>query len=323
MRRGFSVLAGMFAVLTAFPAWAQEQSGDLDWRPQVVAPAYAADGPLIRVDEGHGSVQTIAGRYAGFAALSRADGYRVDAGVGRLDAPGALDGVSVLVISNAASPRDGSGRLSAFDEAEIEAVARWVEAGGSLLLAADHAPHGSAAEALGARFGVRMGKGYAFRQSARGLSANLDFVRAESALGEHPILEGRRPDERVDQVRSFTGQSLTGPSGATVLLALKPEDREAADLPTLQQIRQALDGPEGADTLAALSRPALPAQGLAFEHGAGRVVVLGEAGMLTAQIVRYPADQNREPMRFGLNTTGHDDQQFVLNTLHWLSRLIP
>ncbi|WP_436355957.1 DUF4350 domain-containing protein [Brevundimonas sp. CEF1] len=323
MRRGCAVLAGMFAVLTASPAWAQEQSGDLDWRPQVVAPAYAADGPLIRVDEGHGSVQTITGRYAGFAALSRADGYRVDAGAGRLDAPGALDGVGVLVISNAATPRDGSGRISAFDEAELEAVVRWVEAGGALLLAADHAPHGSAAEALAARFGVGMGKGYAFRLTPGGLTANLDFLRADGALGAHPIIVGRSPAERIDHVRTFTGQSLTGPPGATVLMAMKPEDREAADQASLQQIRQALDGPGGADALAALSRPALPAQGLAFEHGAGRVVVLGEAGMLTAQIVRFAADQNREPMRFGLNTTGHDDQQFVLNTLHWLSRLIP
>ena len=323
MRRRFLVLTGLLALLAAPNARAQEQSGDLDWRPQVAAPAYAADGPLIRIDEGHGSVQTIAGRYAGFAALMRADGYGVDAGAGRLDASGALDDVRVLVISNAASPRDGSGRGSAFDKAEIEAVARWVETGGALLLAADHAPHGSAAEALAARFGVTMGKGYAFRQTPSGLTANLDFLRADDALGAHPILEGRMPGERVDQVRTFTGQSLTGPPGATVLLALQPEDREAADLPTLQQIRQALGGPDARDVLAALSRPALSAQGLAFEHGAGRVVVLGEAGMLTAQIVRFPADQNREPMRFGLNTAGHDDQQFALNILHWLSRLIP
>lgn len=323
MRRRFLVLTGLLALLAAPAVRAQEQSGDLDWRPQVTAPAYAADGPLIRIDEGHGSVQTIAGRYAGFAALMRADGYGVDAGAGRLDAPGALDGVRVLVISNAASPRDGSGRVSAFDEAEIEAVAHWVEAGGALLLAADHAPHGSAAEALAARFGVGMGKGYAFRQTLDGLTANLDFLRAEDALGEHPIIGGRTPAERIDHVRTFTGQSLTGPPGATVLLAMKPEDREAADQATLQQIRQALGGPEAQETLAALSRPALSAQGLAFEHGAGRVVVLGEAGMLTAQIVRFPTDQNREPMRFGLNTTGHDDQQFALNTLHWLSRLIP
>ncbi len=316
MRRALAVFVGA-VLLAALPAQAQEQSGDLDWTPQVAAPAYAADGPLIRVDEGHGSVQTIAGRYAGFAALARADGYRVDAGEGRLEPSDALKGVRILVISNAASPRDSSGRISAFDEAEIEAVAQWVDGGGSLLLAADHTPHGSAAEALAARFGVRMGKGYAFRQTSRGVTANLDFLRADGALGEHPVIDGRGPDERVEHVHTFTGQSLDGPPGATILLAMRPDDRETDDLHTFQQINRNPDDAE------ALSRPALSAQGLAFEHGAGRVVVLGEAGMLTAQIVRFPVDQNREPLRFGLNTSGHDDQQFALNVLHWLSRLIP
>jgi hypothetical protein len=31
----------------------------------------------------------------------------------------------------------------------------------------------------------------------------------------------------------------------------------------------------------------------------------------------------RRRWRFGLNTDGHDDQQFALNALHWLSRLLP
>ena len=52
-------------------------------------------------------------------------------------------------------------------------------------------------------------------------------------------------------------------------------------------------------------------------------IVLEEAGMLTAQIVRFPDQPDREPVRMGLNTTGHDDQQFVLNLMHWLSRLLP
>lgn len=45
--------------------------------------------------------------------------------------------------------------------------------------------------------------------------------------------------------------------------------------------------------------------------------------MLTAQVVRLPDQPDREPVRMGLNTTGHDDQQFVLNLMHWLSRLLP
>jgi hypothetical protein len=52
--------------------------------------------------------------------------------------------------------------------------------------------------------------------------------------------------------------------------------------------------------------------------GSGRVVILGEAAMLTAQVVNIPG---RETMRMGMNVPGSDDQQFALNVLHWLSRL--
>lgn len=317
-RRGWIAVA---VLLLAGPALAQEQVGDLDWRPKVVSPAYAMDGPVVLVDQGHGSEQTIEGRYAAFAALLLADGYRIEASRGRLDAPGALDGVGVLVIANPARPADGS-RASAFDDDEIEAIRRWVEQGGALLLAADHAPHGFAAEALAARFGVAMGTGYAFQTAGDDVTANLVFPRP--ALADHPIIEGRDQSERLTVVKSFTGQSLSGPADATVLLAMSADAREALDLEALQTIRTRLRaGQDPAVVLAELSRPALPAQGLALRFGAGRVVVLGEAGMLTAQVVRFTEQPDREPVRMGLNTAGHDDQQFVLNLMHWLSRLLP
>lgn len=307
------------ALLLAAPAMAQEQMGDPSFRPTVARPAYAGEGPLIQLDAAHGSVQTIDGRYAGFAALARADGYRIRAGEQALDQPGALDGVDVLVISNAVRPADGS-RPDAFTASEIAALDAWVREGGSLLLAADHAPYGSANATLGQALGVEMGKGYAFSVTPQRPVTNLDYP--VEALGDHPIIAGRNEDERVRRVRTFTGQSLRGPEGAAVLLAMSVDAREAPDLPTLQQIDRRLEAGEAAEAvLAELSRPALPAQGLAFAHGRGRVVVLGEAGMLTAQVVRFPADSGREDVVFGLQTPGHDDQQFALNLLHWLSRL--
>ena len=71
-----------------------------------------------------------------------------------------------------------------------------------------------------------------------------------------------------------------------------------------------------------LPRPAVPgrngsaagrAQGLAFEMGRGKVVVLGEAGMLSAQI------NGPFKMRVGMNVQGIDNRQFALNIMHWLS----
>jgi hypothetical protein len=308
------------AVLLAAPPAAAQQMGDPSFRPVVADPAYVGEGPVIQLDAAHGSVQTIEGRYAGFAALVRADGYQIRAGEQPLDTPGALDRVDVLVISNAVRPaRDGD--PSAFTDGEIEALDAWVRAGGSLLLAVDHAPYGDANERLGRALGVEMGKGYAFQMTARGRPlTNLDYPA--EALGDHPIMAGRNEAERVRRVRTFTGQSLRGPASAAVLLAMSEGALEAADLSTLQQIDQRLGAGEPSEAvLAELARPALPAQGLAFEHGQGRVVVLGEAGMLTAQIVRFPADSGRADTVFGLQTPGHDDQQFALNLLHWLSRL--
>jgi hypothetical protein len=74
--------------------------------------------------------------------------------------------------------------------------------------------------------------------------------------------------------------------------------------------------------LAELSRPALRAQGLAFTHGRGRVVVLGEAGMLSAQLIRFPEGSGQADRRFGMNAAP-GNARFGLNILHWLTGLLP
>jgi hypothetical protein len=54
------------------------------------------------------------------------------------------------------------------------------------------------------------------------------------------------------------------------------------------------------------------AQGISMSFGKGRVVMLGEAGLLSAQV---------DPLGFkmGMNAAGNDDKQLALNILHWLS----
>ncbi|HLG94236.1 MAG TPA: hypothetical protein VI546_05315, partial [candidate division Zixibacteria bacterium] len=55
------------------------------------------------------------------------------------------------------------------------------------------------------------------------------------------------------------------------------------------------------------------AQGIAMKSGRGRVVIMGEAAMLTAQI------NDRDGKPFGMNVPGNDDRQLALNIMHWLS----
>jgi hypothetical protein len=66
--------------------------------------------------------------------------------------------------------------------------------------------------------------------------------------------------------------------------------------------------------------PTFPVQGwlqaAALTLGRGRVFVLGEAGMLSAQLT----GPNRVPAGMNAPVAGQN-QQFVLNILHWLSGL--
>lgn len=317
--RPSALILALAALLAAAPATAQQQMVDPDFRPDVARPAYANGGPVVSIDAAHHNFHTADGQYAPFAALLRADGYEVRSGSRAFDA-GGLDGVDVLVIANAGAVHEPAAAI--FSDAEIAAVEAWVRGGGRLLLIADHAPFGQAAAPLAAAFGIRMGQGYAFATTtAGGVSTNLTYPA--EALDDHPIVTGRSPDERVQSVTAFTGQSLAGPPSAAILLPMTRGAREAADLPTLQRLVERLqDGEDAEAALAELAVEALPAQALAFEHGRGRVVALGEAGMLSAQLVRYPEGSGQPDRRFGMNAAP-ENARFGLNVMHWRSGLTP
>ncbi len=306
---------------------AQQQISDPEFRAVVERPAYPGGGPIVAVDEAHSNFHTAGGQYKPFADLLRSDGYKVIASKGKFET-GSLAGIDVLVIANA---RDlealMAGRLTspAFTEHECDVVQNWVRTGGSLLLIADHAPFGNAADNLSKRFGVSMGKGWAFdRLSHGGITTQLDFSRENGLLGTHAILRGRDATEEVRKVRSFTGQSLGVPAGAAVLLKLSSTAREAATPADLDA--------EGAASLKADSPSSNfgshssdvggRAQGVAMNFGKGKVAVFGEAGLFTAQIVRFNSGNQRLEQRFGMNVPGNDNRQLVLNVLHWLSGIL-
>jgi hypothetical protein len=261
----------------------------------------------VLLDEGHHNASTagLTGRYWPFGRLLRAEGFALQRSHGPFT-PGRLSRADVLVVANASGGSKpqvfginlpvkarGQRRDPAFTAAEVAAVRAWVEQGGSLLLIADHAPFGESAAALAAAFGVTFHCGFVELPDER--SDPLLFSRANGRLGEHRILRGDRAGAGVERVMTFTGQSLDGPPGSDVLLRLPPG---------------AIEYVRSADSLA--PQPAGTAQGLAFERGRGRVVVLGEAALATAQVHR------RE--RFGMNSPGNDNRRFVVNAMRWLAR---
>jgi hypothetical protein len=163
-------------------------------------------------------------------------------------------------------------------------------------LITDHAPFGSAAESLAKRFGVDMSKGFTSDPvNSEGGATSLVFTRKNKLLGDHPITSGRDESERINRIQTFTGQSLKGPDGSVAILKLgdAAEDLGADDKP-----------------ISAAGR----AQGIAFAFGKGRVVVLGEAAELSAQLIGTE--------RFGMNVPGLDNRQMALNIMHWLSGLL-
>jgi len=317
-RPGWAVL--ILAVFVAGGLRAQQEA-DPSFNPAVERPAYTGTHPRVVIDEAHSNFHTAAGRYKPLAELLRNDGYEVVAGTAAFSRE-SLGGVRVLLIANAAAPDAGDDSSGpAFNDAECDAVRDWVREGGSLLVLADHAPFGSAAEPLAARFGVGMGKGFVFdlRNSDRGPSA-LVFSRENGLLGEHPLLRGRDASESVNRVVAFTGQSLSAPEGAAVLLQLSPTAYEVSKRDDVQAAILAVR--TGGGSAGPAQSVAGRAQGVAFAFGKGRVVVLGEAGMFSAQLIRFEQGGIKGEMKMGMNVEGNDDRQFALNVLHWLSGIL-
>jgi hypothetical protein len=294
------VLSLCLCLLWLFVAAQAQQLADPEFNTSVANPAYTKNGPRVLFDEAHHNFHTSEGRYKPFVDLLLNDGYRIV----RNREPftkASLSSFKVLVIANAlgAEEMDDKGAdASAFTEEECAAVQEWVKGGGSLFLIADHAPFGGAAAALATRFGVDMNNGYTFdpQNSVAGSPSQLIFSRENKLLASHPILEGRNEEERINLLRSFTGQSLKGPEGSVAILGLSAS---AADSP----------GFEATSPVSAAGR----AQALALKFGKGRVVVQGEAAMLSAQI------SGTEKRRMGMNVPGNDNKQYALNVMHWLS----
>ena len=296
----------LFLLLTAASTFSiAQQVADPNFDAKVMQPAYAKNGPKVLCDEAHNNFHTAAGRYKPFADLITNDGYRVTRNREKFSAA-TLKGFDILVISNALGapqmnlPDAGN---PAFTPDECDAVRDWVRAGGALLLIADHAPMGAANQILAERFGVNMSKMFTVDpENYDRDSYNRGFIvytRESGRLADTAITCGRNDAERVNKIIAFTGQSLKGPTDSIAFMKL-------AD--------------SAVDTMPGLNRnPASAAgrsQGLAMNFGKGRVTVLGEAAMLSAQL----AGPNKRP--FGMNRPGIDNRQLALNIVHWLSGLL-
>jgi hypothetical protein len=273
------------------------------------AASYAtpSDGPIrVVFDEGHHNVHTVSGGYQMLADLLAASGYIVLTSCGGFTSDDLLIADIVVVPSPRGASRQESltdrGR-GAFLPEEVESVERWVAEGGSLLLVTDHAPIGSAAALLAAAFGVEGSNG--FTEDDGLTERELLFSRENGGLSDHWILTGIGSGPQVERVATFLGQSLAGPEQSWPLLRLGSTAYDR-----FRRLRTAYIW-EDAGPADRLEPANGRSQGLALEHGRGRVVVLGEAGMLTSRGLDEGA--------VGADGLPIHNRQFALNVLRWLA----
>jgi hypothetical protein len=289
------------------------QVADSAWMPTVSRPAFAPGaGPVVLVDEAHNNFHTVDGRFGPFARMLRADGFRVEP----QREPFTLNSLSkgaILVIANAVHASNVGGRAalptpSPFTAEEIAAVRAWVERGGSLLLIADHMPYGGAATELGAAFGLQMNN--AFATDSTCVADEFLFSRANRGLGDHPITRGRNAAERVNEVRTFTGQAFRASPSPGLVTPLMTIERGAVLLLPSRAWEFSSETPR--------TSAAGLLQGATLIVGRGRLAVFGEAAMFSAQV----SGAGRRPM--GMNhPDAPENAQFLLNVMHWMAGLLP
>lgn len=332
--RNRTVALAIALVPALLPPLEAQQVPDTTFRFANDPPAYAqGQGPRVCIDAAHQNFHTMDGRYRPFATLLELDGYRVRSN----DMPFAAEAMrdcDVMVIANPRSIKPTeSGAYphdSALSENELSALAGWIWGGGRLLLIADHAPVPGAESALATVLGFTLFDGYVassdsarspavfgaadenvYRRIAEGDTIGPGALRrlagAPGILGDHPILRGRNPRESISVVVTFTGTAMHGAKDVEPLLVW------GADAVGVAPIRRNVTAAANANDWPLFSFAGWLHAGVR-RFGNGRVVVLGEATMCSAQW--------GGPARFsmGMNAAyAAQNPQFCLNAVRWLT----
>ena len=280
-----------------------QQIADTTFNPVIPRPEYArGKGPVVAIDEGHYNFHTAGGRYLPFARLLRADGYVVKEYPGQFKKT-ELKNVRILLIANALNQINTENWFlptpSAFSTKEITVVRKWVEAGGSLFLIADHMPMGGAAADLAAAFGFTFTNGFAADTSSPGPAF---FNRKDNTLLSCSITNGRNDSETVNKVVTFTGQAFKIPAEATSVIRFD-ERYLLLETDTAWVFNSNTKYTPIKDW----------SQGAYLKYGQGRVVMFGEAAMFTAQLA------GPEAIRVGMNSDyAEENYKLLMNIIHWL-----
>lgn len=264
-------------------------------------------GPNILIDAGHHNFIVEMGLIKPFVDLSTFDGYqpKIDSGV---FTPAYLANYKMVLITPAMPFKFGSKKEVTteltFTKEELTAIHDWVMDGGSLIILSEHAPIDKSMTPLFNTFGIQSSIGAVF--DTVNYDTSIKLPNAETMLlfnnsngllnSNHPITQGSNKNEIVNNIETYTGCALTG-AGYTNIFKLSP---------TAAIRKWSASQPAGGGD----------SQCLAGSFGKGKIVALGDCNGFTAMYV----NTGGKKFSAGMQVEQYDWKQFVLNTLHWLSK---
>ena len=297
----------LFLLLFTITSQAQLYN-DSSFNANVVHPKFMkGHGPKILIDAGHHNFLVEIGLIKPLFDVASSDGYQI-----KIDSmqftKEYLSNYQLVVIMTAMPFKYGSKNQVTdeitFTTDELNALHEWVSNGGSLLMFSEHAPIDKSVTPLFNKFGIQLSTGIVVDSLNSDTpiempSWNHSFLKFTSKNGllntEHPVTKGEKKNERVSNILTHGGGGLTG-DGYTNIFKLSSSamiKKWSGSMPSGTPNSQCLAG----------------------NVGKGKLVALGDVNGFTAMFIK----SGEYKLSTGMQVSGYDWKQFVLNTLHWLS----
>lgn len=283
-------------------AFGQRPNIDTLFRVSIANPMFIQQAPKVLVDEAHNNIHGKEGGLFSFTRMMEEDGAVVSSN-DSLFTEKLLTRYDVLIIVNALHDSNvqnwATPNPSAFSNQEIDAVEKFVKNGGSLLLVADHMPCGGAVQNLAQCFGIEWSNSFVMQNGNKWPPST--FKRSNSTLLDSPVTEDTSYGKRVSLVASFTGSAFKVPEEAEPFMIFEESHRILFPKEAWRFSKKTKN--ESAKGWS---------QGACLEYGLGKIVLLGEAAMITAQL--------RGKTEIGMNSIdAPENPQLALNIFRYLA----
>ena len=281
---------------------------DTPFNAQVNNPKFKKGaGKEILIDAGHHNFIVELGLIKPFIDVAKADGYRpvIDSAVFTKEY---LSKYKMVLLMPALPFEFGSKPKvtveQTFTPEEITNLHNWVREGGSLMVFSEHAPIDKSMTPLFNKFGIELSIGVVYDSlncdttvKSGSYDTILEFNKQNGLLNtSHPITEGENENEHISQLRTWGGCALMGKGYTNIL-----------QLASSSGIRKYSGSePSGGGN----------SQCLVGNVGKGKLFAMGDCNGFTAM---YAMKGNKKSSA-GMQVPNYDWKQFVLNTLHWLSK---